>query len=200
MFKVLLVIVLICKVLPAKSSWNLEDNDLYGCNLTYEYRPGLYGLCLKEPYIVHQCPECSNIEMTLDQVYIIDIDLKKQVLTTKFKYAITWFDNRIIVHDLSKFDLDIVMTSVLATQSKNEFWMPKMQIHQAIDVKSHDGLGPAETLMFDNGKMIYNKTVRFEIACLMNFQDFPFDSQTCPLEVRLIYLYCYFFFANIMHL
>ena len=192
MSKVLLTIVLICKVLHAKSSWTFEENEMYGCNLTYEYRPGLYGLCLKEPYIVHQCPECSNIQMGLDQVYIIDIDLKKQFLTTKFKYTITWFDDRIILHDLP------YVTSVLATQSKNEFWMPELQIHQAIDVKSHDGLGPAEALMFDNGKMIYNKTVRFQIACQMDFQDFPFDSQTCPVEVRLIHLLNYIIFAKII--
>ena len=171
----------------AKSSWTFEENYQYGCNDTHEYRPGLYGLCFKEPYIVHQCPECSNIEMSLDQVYIIDIDLKKQILTTKFKYTITWFDNRIIIHGLEEYGLDIKMTSVLATQNKNEFWMPELQIHQAIDVKSHDGLGPAEALMFDKRKMIYSKNVIFQIACQMNFQDFPFDSQTCPVEVRFIH-------------
>ena len=54
MSKVLLILVLICKVLFAKSSWTFEENYRYGCNDTHEYRPGLYGLCLKEPYIVHQ--------------------------------------------------------------------------------------------------------------------------------------------------
>ena len=62
--------------------------------------------------------------------------------------------------------------------------MPKLTIHQAIDAKSHDGLGPSEKLMFKDGQMTYVKTARFEIACRMNFQDFPFDNQTCPVEVN----------------
>ena len=39
--------------------------------------------------------------MALDEVNIIDIDLKKQILTTKFKYTIIWIDDRIILHDLN---------------------------------------------------------------------------------------------------
>ena len=192
--KALLILILIQRVVSSKGDWYQDwnstsetttlspywkENEQFGCSYTHLYRKGLYGLCFEEPYTVNLCTRCSGIEMTLDQVNIIDIDLKKQILTTKFKYTIAWIDDRIILHNLNR------MNSVLATQKKNEFWMPKLTIHQAIDAKSHDGLGPSERLMFKDGIMTYVKTSRFEIACRMNFQDFPFDNQTCPVEVKV---------------
>lgn len=178
--KLLAVLLLsICQVLPAKSSWTWEENKLYGCNKTHLYREGLYGVCFEEPYMVHLCPKCFNIELSLDQVYIIDIDLKKQILTTKFNYTITWYDDRLVQHFYE-------VESFLATHKKNEFWMPMLHIRQAIDTKLQDGLGPAEKLMFKDGQMIYTKIAIFEIACQMDFQEFPFDEQTCPVEVRFL--------------
>ena len=171
--KDLMILTLMCKVFSAKGDWYQDwnatsetntlspywkENEQFGCNYTHQYRKGLYGLCFEEPYTVN---------------------LKKKILTTKFKCTMTWIDDRIILHNLN------YMNSVLATQKKNEFWMPKLTIHQAIDAKSHDGLGPSEKLMFKDGIMTYVKTTRFEIACRMNFQDFPFDNQTCPVEVKV---------------
>ena len=104
--------------------------------------------------------------MTLNQFNIINIDLKKQILTTKTEYTITWFDKRI-------FKNEDGVEFVLATHAKNEFWMPVLNVHHSIDEKLHN-----EKLRVRNGQMIYIKTATYEITCPMNFKDFPFDDQT----------------------
>ena len=182
--KLLLILVFsICQVLPTRGDGDwFQQNEEYGCNDTHYYREGLYGVCFEEPYIVDVCPKCSNIELSLDQVYIIDIDLKKQILTTKFNYTITWYDYRLVHHSFEDFGYYSPVESVLATYMMNEFWMPILHIHQAIDSKMQDGLGLAEKLMFKHQQMIYTKIATFEITCQMNFQDFPFDEQICFMK------------------
>ena len=106
---------------------------------------------------------------------IINIDLKKQILTTKMEYTITWFDYRIV---WGIYGVEFV----LATQAKDEFWRPKLNVHHSIDEKLHN-----EKLIVRKGQMIYVKTVTYEVTCPMNFKDFPFDDQTCPFEVIVVH-------------
>ena len=182
MIKELLILVLICKVIPSKGEWNEEANVAYGCraesnktDIEMYYRETLHGLCFKKPYRIHLCTNCSDLNMTLNQFNVINIDLKKQILTIKTEYTLTWFDDRIV------WGIEGVKF-VLATQAKNVFWMPVLNVHHSIDEKLH-----GEKLMVNNGQMIYVKTATYEITCPMNFKDFPFDDQNCPFEVIVVH-------------
>ena len=136
-------------------------------------------LCMHQNYTTSISPNNSGIKMKFDSVNIIEIDPKKQAITTSFKYFITWNDERIV-------QIECGPKTVVATSKMDRFWIPKLDIYQLISAESHSVLGPKEKLVFEGGKMIYSAVKKFETACAMQFEDFPFDQQICSVEVCMI--------------
>ena len=136
-------------------------------------------LCLHQNYTTSISPNNPRIEMKFDSVNIIKIDPKKQAITTSFKYFIQWNDDRIV-------QIDCDPKTVVATSKMDTFWIPKLDIYQLISAESHPVLGPKEKLVLNDGKMKYSAVKKFETACAMHFEDFPFDQQICSVEVCMI--------------
>ena len=149
------------------------------CKETYElklWKKDILDLCFEKNYTTHRCPSCTQlpIEMEFSHVNLIKIDLKEQTITTAFKYRMLWHDDRIVSIDNQ---------SVVVTHAKEGFWMPKVNINQLIKAESYSVSGPVEKMYWREGKMLFIKAGKYETACQMEFENFPFDYQTCTVEV-----------------
>ena len=142
-----------------------------------------------KPYSRLRCkPDvCYEVGVRFSNVSLISIDLKKQTFTFKFHFSIQWQDKRV---ERSSTCQD----AILATGDMDQFWIPKLYVKNQIDVESKSVLGNVKDLKIrkekePNGKegcldlVQYSSVAKFEIACKMVFDDFPFDSQKCSVEV-----------------
>ena len=95
---------------------------------------------------------------------------------------INWQDERV---ERSKSCQD----DILATEDMDQFWIPKLYVKNQIDVESKSVLGNVKDLKIWRNKescldvVQYSSVAKFEIACKMVFDEFPFDSQKCSVEV-----------------
>ena len=137
---------------------------------------------LKKPYSRRKCPgsNCKSIGIEFENVKLIEIDLKQQIFTSGFSFLVKWEDSRI-------FRSDECLGTILLTEDMEQFWMPKLNIDNLIDVQSKSVLGNVNDLELKKHELHYRSTVKLEIACKMNFADFPFDSQACSIEVNYSY-------------
>ena len=69
------------------------------------------------------------------------------------------------------------------TKNKEEFWIPKVSTNHLIHESTTVNL-----MRLNNSRMMYKEVGIYETACLMNFEDFAFDNQTCSIEVSSIFL------------
>ena len=150
------------------------------CNETHElklWKKDILHLCFEKNYTTVRCPPCTQrpIEVELSKVSLIKIDLKKQTITTTFKHSFKWYDDRVVSMSNQSIDL---------THAKEGIWIPQVNINQLIKAESQSVSGLTEKLFWkDSGRFLYITNGKYEIACQMDFKNFPFDNQTCTVEV-----------------
>ena len=195
--KELLIVILITHSIYCNGQCNKS-----GKNVTFEDGKNCTGkvvadtcICLKrrnpkKPYSRLHCKKdkeskednCHSIGVKFSNVNLIAIDLKKQTFTTKFHFSINWQDERV---ERSK----ICQDDILATEDMDQFWIPTLYVKNQIDVESKSVLGNVKDLKIWRNKescldvVQYSSVAKFEIACKMVFDEFPFDSQKCSVEV-----------------
>ena len=128
------------------------------CNKTTHEQKITFGLCFVKGYSTTECPSCT----TFSKVNIIKIDLKEQTITTSLTYKTS-----------TGFDV---------TKNMDKFWIPRVSTNHLI----HDST-TVNLMRLKNGTMMYKNVGIYETACLMDFEDFPFDNQTCSIEVSSIF-------------
>ena len=128
------------------------------CNKTTHEQKITFGLCFVKGYSTTECPSCT----TFSKVNIIKIDLKEQTITTSLTYKTS-----------TGFDV---------TKNMDKFWIPRVSTNHLIHESTTVNL-----MRLNNSRMMYKEVGIYETACLMDFEDFPFDNQTCSIEVSSIF-------------
>ena len=135
-------------------------------------------LCFTDDYSSTR-PNFPNHEIRIffKDINIFDIDLKKQAISISFEYRIRWKDNRISL--ASGIDVP-----VLATEQFYKVWTPRLKMPNLIGTTTYSILGKMDKLVvFPNEEILFATIERFEVACAMEFEKFPFDHQICNVTV-----------------
>ncbi|KAI3384189.1 hypothetical protein SNEBB_008222 [Seison nebaliae] len=102
-----------------------------------------------------------------------------------------WNDPRLqwhhIVHDqfahLSKKSL-MNLTLTLDSQTLSKLWLPDTFFANDREGRSHDVSKPNKLLRIrSNGDILYSQRLSLRMSCPMDMRYFPFDTQTCVMEV-----------------
>ena len=189
MIKELLIVILIvhsisCNGQCGKNETNFEDESNCDGKVIADTCICLERKNKNKPYSRLTCPEkqCHSVGVKFSNVNLISIDLKKQTFTTKFHFSIRWQDERV---KRSKG----CQEAIPATEDMDQFWIPKLYVKHQIDVESKSVLGNVKDLKIWRQEescldvVQYSSVAKFEIACKMVFDEFPFDSQKCSVEV-----------------
>ena len=143
---------------------NGVKEEMNFCNKTTHDQKITFGLCFVKGYSTTECPSCTNvpINITFSKVNIIKIDLKEQTITTSLTYKTS-----------TGFDV---------TKNMDKFWIPRVSTNHLIHESTTVNL-----MRLNNSRMMYKEVGIYETACLMDFEDFPFDNQTYSIEVSSIF-------------
>ena len=157
---------------------NGVKEEMNFCNKTTHDQKITFGLCFVKDYSTTECPSCTNVPINIQfsKVNIIKIDLKEQTITTSLTLRTWWFDDRIYLNQSKN------STGFDVTKNMDKFWIPKLATNHLI----HDST-TVNLMRLSNSRMMYKEVGIYETACLMNFEDFAFDNQTCSIEVSSIF-------------
>ena len=152
---------------------------------------GDHRLDIPEDYQPHMRPLDKNEEMPLQVVAalnlrnIVDISETSQQITLETSLKLYWTDKNIkIKKNVTKFDGNdkgqdyIVMDHRFA----KDIWIPDIFIDQSINIRVPNFYTrPASIRVYTNSLIRFNSRFNFDVACPMNFKNYPVDDQTCEI-------------------
>ena len=122
----------------------------------------------------------TKLSITLSNIQIIEIGTNE--ITISMNKRIKWADYRLT------FGVAKVLLSV---EDQKQIWSPKIII--GTNLISETKKAEEIDVVFWNLKHSLLKTFNLitTVRCEMNFLTFPFDSQTCNIEVSMIFIHFY---------
>ncbi|CAL8116349.1 unnamed protein product [Orchesella dallaii] len=73
---------------------------------------------------------------------------------------------------------------VTLTNSKNEIWHPDTFFSNEIEGKYHEMMMRNQYIrIFPDGEVLSSHRISLRLSCHMDYRNFPFDTQTCPLRL-----------------
>jgi hypothetical protein len=117
-----------------------------------------------------------NIDLTLNQ--IININEKNQIMTTSVLLNINWKDDR-LDWDLNVYNLTDILIPA------NSIWTPDLFVINTADSNGYVNI-PSQSLAlvnYDGEVNLILSISTLNTRCDMNIYKFPFDSQSCPIQI-----------------
>ena len=161
-------------------NWLVQETKCKNTSCQNEGKHSEKILCFSQEYSITLPPKNPKAFFKFRDVKIISIDLKTQAMVLNFDYHIHWYDDRIDFQDG-------VIGPFFIRKATQKFWWPRLKLPNLIDAQKYNFLGDVDVFAVYNDKnqtmVAYSSISKVEIACNMNFADFPFDSQECSLMV-----------------
>ncbi|XP_046553801.1 acetylcholine receptor subunit delta-like [Haliotis rubra] len=127
-------------------------------------------------YKVHHKPSnVVNITFTAGLLSVQELDNKKQFLSSTMWMIFSWYDHRVVWNASLSSEKSILADS-------NKFWKPELIIANGIKGQEllHNG---GSLVVTSHGNIRWLLTGAMETKCPINIYKFPFDTQTCEIEV-----------------
>ena len=139
-------------------------------------------MCVPKDYKKLDLPsnEAVVVNTSLFLMDIYQIDYQSYTYHLNFVLKLKWFDNRI---DITSEDKE----EVIEAQFLKELWKPDLYLWE-----SKSGMARSDDTVKSGAKVIktgsdilvkYTIETEAEVVCVMNFGNYPFDNNTCFLEV-----------------
>ncbi|XP_067674983.1 neuronal acetylcholine receptor subunit alpha-3-like [Haliotis asinina] len=129
-----------------------------------------------EDYKAHHKPsEVVNISIEAGLLSVQELDNKKQFLSSTMWMFLSWNDQRLVWNASFSSRKSILVES-------NKLWKPELIIGNSITDQAlmHSG---GSLLVTSRGNIRWLLAGRTETRCLINIYKFPFDTQTCAIEI-----------------
>eukprot|EP00095_Tigriopus_kingsejongensis_P007873 snap_masked-scaffold127_size327531-processed-gene-1.4 protein:Tk07873 transcript:snap_masked-scaffold127_size327531-processed-gene-1.4-mRNA-1 annotation:"glycine receptor subunit alpha-2-like" len=136
-------------------------------------------------YNVHELPAIDGqpvlVEVSVSLRNILEIDEHKQLITLETTLRLYWRDPRLQVdHILGNKTSDYVL---LHPDTSKFIWFPDIYIDFAKAIRIPTLIiRPASLRVYRNSTCRYATQINYDVACPMNFQKYPYDTQTCKVK------------------
>ena len=125
-----------------------------------------------------------DLECVLILRNIVDISETKQQLTLEASFNLLWVDKNIkIWKNVTKYDGGDEKYIVMDSSYSKFIWIPDIFIDNSLDLRVPNfHTKPASIRIYDNSTIRFSKRFNFDIACHMDFANYPVDDQTCEIK------------------
>ncbi|TRY61959.1 hypothetical protein TCAL_10287 [Tigriopus californicus] len=146
----------------------LNFDEDYDFNLLPPRKPG-------QPVIV-------NVSLNLRNV--LQVNEITQIVTMEISIRMNWFDKRIRLSDHALAHMhDDEDFLTLNPRLGRHFWIPDIFIDQAKDLREPTfHVLPASLRVHRDSNIRFAARVNFDVACNMDFRNYPGDTQTCDIK------------------
>lgn len=136
-------------------------------------------------YNIHQIPTIDGqpvlVEVSVSLRNILEIDEHKQLITLETTLRLYWRDPRLQVeHLLGNKSSDYVL---LHPDTSKFIWFPDVYIDFAKALRIPTLIiRPASLRIYRNSTCRYATQINYDVACPMNFEKYPYDTQVCKVK------------------
>merc|ERR1711971_3350 len=121
----------------------------------------------------------TRVELTLFVRAISGGDTKKMQIQMQITLRQKWMDQR-----LGYYAYNFPNSSYISLATTQKIWRPNPQIRNAVSGARHDLEADNSYIrLFPDGTVLTSERLTIVLRCPMNIANFPFDSQSCPLQI-----------------
>jgi len=126
-------------------------------------------------------PESLNITTEINLRNIIDVDESSLTLSLETTLRFVWTDDRVTT-DESRLNKKGYV--VLNPSEADKLWVPDIIIDKTHSIRSPAYIIPTSSIrLYKGGKIKYSARKNYDLACGMDFHNFPFDTQVCDVQI-----------------
>ena len=125
---------------------------------------------------------------------IHEVNDQKQTVTFDMYFKIKWYEPRVHINTTSvkwieqALMIDEEYYLSLPLEYMDKLWVPDSEIYALDQYKLHNVLRPLASFRVNEEKLMrYLARVKVVVSCQMNFENYPFDSQTCDYRQGSFY-------------
>ncbi|XP_023323536.1 glycine receptor subunit alpha-4 [Eurytemora carolleeae] len=148
-------------------------------------------LIVEDDYNLHEIPRTENqqpllISASINIRNILEVDEKDQIVSMETTLRLYWKDPRIKpkYEALSSYDSRGNYTN-LHSSLANTIWMPDIFLDHAKTIRTPTFFSkPASLRVYNDSTIRYSARINFDVACNMDFRNYPADDQSCELKFQ----------------
>jgi len=122
----------------------------------------------------------TRVELTAFVRAITEVDTKKMQMQMQITLRQKWMDQRLEYSP----PLNFPNSSYISLATTQKIWRPDLHIKNAVSWARHDLVADNSYIrLFPDGTVQTSERLTIVLRCPMNIANFPFDSQSCPLQI-----------------
>ena len=178
----LFLIILLKSTLASKLHLRHEGHQHSHCDQADD----LKSIKFDDDYNYHAYPKPKNESEPLSVGFqvnlrnVLEVNEVSQICALETTIRLFWIDNRV------KMAFPEVHEYVtLNPKAAERFWIPDIFIDQAKEMRIPTYFTrPASIRIYNDSKIRYATRVNFDVACKMEFQNYPLDKQICEIKLE----------------
>jgi len=121
----------------------------------------------------------TRVELTVFVRAISAVDTKKMQMQMQITLRQKWMDQQ-----LGYYGYNFPNSSYISLATTQKIWRPNPQIRNAVSGARYDLVADNSYIrLYPDGTVLTSKRLTIVLRCPMNIANFPFDSQSCPLQI-----------------
>jgi len=124
-----------------------------------------------------------NVSVDMFVRTIQKLDIKEGAMELQVTFRQKWYDSRLVFDGKRKYS-DVKFLTINNIDGNKLIWVPDTFFRNELESNVHHNLVPNEYLrVFPDGHVLYSSRISLKTVCFMDFKHFPFDKQTCSLQL-----------------
>ena len=153
-------------------------------------RRSTQNIVFREGYDVDEKPPGRvQVNASLNLRNIISVSEKEQTISLEMTLRMFWKDERLsivdsgdLLRDPTHYNLSY---EVQTRKQLDNIWIPDLFVDEAKAVRNPTYKVPPESLrLYEDGSLRFSKRFNFDVACRMDFQKYPVDTQECIVHLE----------------
>ncbi|XP_050415025.1 glycine receptor subunit alpha-2 [Patella vulgata] len=125
----------------------------------------------------------TNIEVLLYVDSIDSINEATMDFTVSILLHLQWTDSRLVPYNFQQLFGNLSFLEIDSTNSKR-IWVPDIFFPNEKKASFHDVMMANQMMrLYPSGKILYISRLSMTLSCPMNLRNYPFDKQTCSVEI-----------------
>ena len=140
-------------------------------------------------YNIHEYPASKNgtpldVDFQINLRNLLEVNEVTQICTLETTIRMFWLDQRVSIRPeiLEQNNTEYI---TLNPKSAHNFWIPDIFVDQAKALRIPTYfVRPASIRVYNNSRIRYATRVNFDVACKMEFHQYPTDMQNCEIKLE----------------
>ena len=141
-------------------------------------------------YNIHEHPAPKNgtpldVDFQINLRNLLEVNEVSQICTLETTIRMFWLDERVSIQPALLKNNSETEYITLNPKAADNFWIPDIFVDQAKALRIPTYfVRPASIRVYNNSKIRYATRVNFDVACKMEFHQYPTDMQTCEIKLE----------------